>query len=293
MTTPALAGIERRYGEDGFVCPVDIIAADEAKRLLDDLEAAEAELAGDAERLALLHAYPDRLLPTFDAVIRHPRALAVAQAILGPDLMVWSAGLFSKDARSDKRVSWHQDLTYWGLDDAAELTVWLALTPSTRASGCMQFIPGSHRRDAVAHVDTFAGDNLLTRGQEIAVDFDRRTAVYAELAPGQASLHHGHLFHASEPNTTDARRVGAAIRYIRPAMRQQTGERTLVALVAGHDDYRHFEIADTPRTRLDEADFARCRRDSELKRRILYAGADAAAGVGNRYNVRKPSSTTR
>lgn len=281
------ARIAEDYERDGFVCPVDAISSEEAEQLLGDLEAAEAELAGDAERMALLNAYPDRLLPSFDAVIRDPRLVELAQAILGPDLMVWSAGLFSKDANSQKRVSWHQDLTYWGLDGVAELTVWLALSPSTRASGCMQFIPGSHKRDVVTHVDTFAEDNLLTRGQEIAEAFDRDKAVYAELQPGQASLHHGHLFHASDPNTTGVRRVGAAIRYIQPSMRQQSGDRTLVALVAGDDRHHHFEVAGPPRRRLDEADFERCRVDSAVKRRVLYAGADPSAGSGNRYNVQK------
>ena len=74
--------IAERYARDGFVCPVDAIEPDHAERLLGDLEAAEAELAGDAERLALLNAYPDRLLPSFDAVIRHPRLVELAQAIL-------------------------------------------------------------------------------------------------------------------------------------------------------------------------------------------------------------------
>lgn len=58
------------------------------------------------------------------------------------------------------------------------------------------------------------------------------------LESGEASLHHGHLFHASGPNGTDRRRIGAAIRYITPSMQQQTGDRLLVAHVSGEDRYR-------------------------------------------------------
>ena len=67
-----------------------------------------------------------------------------------------------------------------------ETTGWVALSPSTVASGCMRFVPGSHRRRIVPHVDTFAADNLLSRGQEIAVDVDEEDGVAVELQPGQA-----------------------------------------------------------------------------------------------------------
>jgi len=190
------------YQRDGFVFPVDVLSETEASTLLADLESAEQELAGDKKKLALLHAYPDRVLPAFDALIRHPKILERVSAVLGPDLMVWGASIFDKSPHSDKIVSWHQDLTYWGLDSDDEVTVWVALSPVNKASGCMYFVPGSHKQNAVEHVDTFADNNLLTRGQEIAVEVEEGEGVAVELKPGQASLHHGHLFHSSGPNTT-------------------------------------------------------------------------------------------
>ena len=172
-------------------------------------------------------------------------------------------------------MSWHQDLTYWGLDDVHEVTAWVALSPATTESGCMRFVPGSHRQSIVPHVDSFADDNLLSRGQEIAVPVDEASAVDAVLRPGQASLHHGHLFHSSGPNRTGTRRVGAAIRYITPAMRQRSGDRSLVTLVSGTDQHHHFTVAPPPGGRLREADLDLCRRDAELKRRVLYEGASS------------------
>ena len=124
--------VAARYERDGFVSPLDIMSAADAQALRGDLESAEAQLAHDSSRLALLRSYPDRLLPSFDELIRNERLIAAASAVLGPDLMVWSAGLFMKDANSTKVVSWHQDLTYWGLDDAEETTCWVALSPSSK-----------------------------------------------------------------------------------------------------------------------------------------------------------------
>lgn len=270
--------VAARYERDGFVSPIDVMSAADAQTLRADLESAEAQLADDPSRLALLRSYPDRLLPLFDQLIRNGRLTAAASAVLGPDLMVWSAGLFIKDANSPKVVTWHQDLTYWGLDDAQQTTCWVALSSSNRASGCMKFIPGSHKHALVAHVDTFDDNNLLSRGQEVAVEVDAAKGVAVELKTGQASMHHGHLFHASDPNTTSDRRIGVAIRYIKPSMKQRSGDRSLVALVGGEDRHEHFTIAKTPVARLSEQDFQMCRRDSEIKRRVLYEGAQANAG---------------
>lgn len=264
------ANIAKDYANNGYVLPIDIISSDEAQTLREDLEVAEAELATDPEKLALLLAYPDRLLPSFDKLIRHEKLIDAASAVLGPDLMVWNSGLFIKEAKSSKIVSWHQDLTYWGLDDAEETSCWVALSPATEASGCMQFIPGSHKTQLVPHIDTYSEDNLLSRGQEIAVDVKDEDAVFCALNPGQASMHHGHLYHYSGPNNSDDRRIGLAIRYIKPSMKQESGDRTLVSLVSGEDNYGHFEISGRPSGRLMDADFDLCRRDQEIKQRLLY-----------------------
>ncbi|ETX03132.1 MAG: hypothetical protein ETSY1_01175 [Candidatus Entotheonella factor] len=276
--TVVLSTIASTYERDGFAFPYDVISPGEAQAIRADLEAAETELAERPTELALLRSYPDRLLPSFDALIRHPRLIEAASQILGPDLMVWSGGLFLKEAQTPSYVSWHQDLTYWGLSDLQEVTAWVALSPATIESGCMRFVPGSHQHPIVQHVDSFADDNLLSRGQEIAVDVVESDTVDVILQPGQASLHHGHLFHASGPNQTDDRRIGVAIRYITPAMHQKSGDHSLVAHVSGEDRYGHFTVAGPPQGRLLEADFELCRQDVAIKRRVLYEGAEQSGG---------------
>ena len=110
-------------------------------------------------------------------------------------------------------MSWHQDGTYWGLSSPDVITAWIALTPSTPQSGCMKVVPGTHRSQ-VPHQDTFAADNLLSRGQEIAVQVNPADAVEIVLAPGEMSLHHVLIFHGSEPNRADhfAHRLRGALR---------------------------------------------------------------------------------
>ena len=122
--------IAAAYAADGYYFPHDVIGEREAGELLADLEAAQAELAGDRSRMSLLRSYTARLLPSFDRLIRNPRLVDVAAAIIGPDLLVWGSSLFIKEANSPNYVSWHQDLNYWGLNDELEVTAWISLTPS-------------------------------------------------------------------------------------------------------------------------------------------------------------------
>jgi len=273
------SAVAENFADRGFLFPIDVLTDAEAATLLADYEQAERELAGDDDKLAILKNYPDRVLPAFDKLIRHPTILDHVTKILGPDLMVWGASIFDKSPNSEKIVSWHQDLTYWGMDSDDELTVWVALSPVTEASGCMFFVPGSHKLNAVEHVDTFDENNLLTRGQEIAVEVKDGEGVPVELNPGQASLHHGHLFHSSGPNTTAMRRTAPAIRYIKSSVKQAGGQKPLVAHVSGEDKYGHYEIADAPAGRLLDADIERCQKDSKMRREFLYAGAEDKKGA--------------
>src|SRR5688572_11325911 len=273
LSSPVAASpLASAYARDGYFFPYDVTSEADAAALLADLEAAEAEIAGDRARLSMLRSYPSQLLPSFARLIRHPRLIEAVSQIIGPDVLVWSCGFFIKEPSAKSYVSWHQDLNYWGLDGDDEVTAWFALTPATVENGCMRFVPGSHQKKDVPHVDSFAQDNLLTRGQEIAVDVDEASAVNVLLRAGQASFHHGHMFHASGPNTTNARRVGLAIRLVAPSMKQVSGEKLLVSHVSGKDEYGHFELMPPPAGRLLEEDFERIRRNMEVKRGILYKG---------------------
>ena len=109
-----------------------------------------------------------------DELVHHPKIVDAAEDVLGPDLLCWTTNFFIKEANSPGFVSWHQDAFYWGLSKDDVMTAWVALSPANLESGCMKFLPGSQTQDHLQHVDTFHKDNLLSRGQEIAVKVDER-----------------------------------------------------------------------------------------------------------------------
>jgi hypothetical protein len=228
-----------RYRRDGFLCPIDVLTPAEAAAHRAALEADEVRYGakGLPRPIGQYHTVNANIVSeTARAASLDTRILDAAQSILGPDLMIWGCEYFIKEPSARKIVSWHQDLTYWGMDGTDhEVTAWVALSPATVESGCMKFVPGSHKQAIVPHNDTFAADNLLSRGQEIAVEVDEADAVPVELQPGQMSLHHGRLFHASGPNVTDDRRIGFVVRFIRPDTPKAGHGRDYAVLARGCD----------------------------------------------------------
>jgi ectoine hydroxylase-related dioxygenase (phytanoyl-CoA dioxygenase family) len=193
------------YRDRGYHFPVDVLSADEVadfRRKLEEYEAASGgPIKGEMRHRSHV------LFTWINQMVRHPRILDAVEDLLGPNILCWNTSFFIKEAHDPGFVSWHQDATYWGLSSSDVATAWIAFSPANKISGCMKFIDGTHRQQ-VAHADTFDQNNLLTRGQEIAVEVDEARAVHVELKPGQASLHHVLLFHGSEPNQSNDRRIG-------------------------------------------------------------------------------------
>lgn len=260
------------FRRDGYVYPIRALSEDAAVGLRRTLEEAEAA-APDAEVKSMVTGLPHMILPEFYDVVRDPALTGPVSEIMGEDLLVWGCSFFTKEARTKSFVSWHQDLTYWGLDDADQITAWVALSPSTVESGCMRFVPGSHTQQIVPHKDTFDPDNLLTRGQEVAVEVKDGAAIDVVLPTGKMSLHHGRIFHASHPNGSDDRRIGLAVRYIKPSMRQTSGVKTIAVLARGEDRFGNFELAERPTGGFAKADIDRCREAFRRRDEILYDGA--------------------
>ena len=119
--------------------------------------------------------------------------------------------------------------------------------------------------------DTFAQNNLLTRGQEVAVEVDTARAVAIELEPGEISLHHVRLVHGSPPNPSNDRRIGFAIRYIPTSVSQIAGEDS-ATLVRGVDEHHHFEPEPAPTRDMDPAFLELHRRIADRNAQILYRG---------------------
>ena len=149
--------------------------------------------------------------------------LDLVAPILGSDITLFSTHFICKPRGNGKRVPWHEDGYYWkGLLDPMEVaTVWLAVDPSILENGCMYVVPKSHRdaklklrTEALAYQNIESETSVFP--EEIRKEaFSEEDSVPCILQPNHASLHDAYTIHGSAPNTSDLRRCGYTMRFIK------------------------------------------------------------------------------
>ena len=143
-----------------------------------------------------------------------PEILDLVESAIGPDLVLWSSGVFCKPPGVGRAVPWHQDGQYWPLRPLATCSVWVAVDDSRPGNGCLRYLPGSHAARRLFRHEPARGGDLVLNRQVPASEFDPASARDAVLRAGQLSLHDVYLVHGSNPNRSGRRRAGYVMRYL-------------------------------------------------------------------------------
>jgi non-heme Fe2+,alpha-ketoglutarate-dependent halogenase len=230
------------YEEQGYLCPFDCLSADETAEMRKSLAA-----FGDKQGMSAAEiVFRGHLVfPWAHKMARNPAILDVVEDLIGPDIMVFASKFWIKEGRAGTFVSWHQDSAYFGIEPVELASIWVGLTDSNVANGCVRAIPGTHKGPVLRHVERKGDGNLLARGQRLE-DIDESNAVDFELKAGQFSVHDVRLVHGSLPNESGAPRIGLAFFYIPPHVRSTVGRRS-ADLVRGEDKYGHWDQDPAPR----------------------------------------------
>ena len=259
------------YEENGYLFPLRALDAAETERYRRRFFEYRSQIS---DRLRTLpprqqyHVYSEThtFLRWVYELVSQPRVLDPVEGVLGSDLLIWNTRWFAKLPSEKMYVAWHQDAAYWGLHPPKVTTAWIALSESTAENGAMRMIPGSQKKPLLPQKDTYAPDNALSRGQEIAVEVNEDEAVDVTLRPGEMSLHHIGIVHGSGANRSDKPRIGIAVRFVTPQVKQDGPEKQVAILVRGRDDYGHFDLVRPPGPAEDSPNGA---RHSEAVRRML------------------------
>ena len=260
-----------QYHDEGFISPVRVISEAQALSIKNQLEQVEAEFPDEinAESRNNLHLS----FAFLDALAHNKIIVDAVEDLIGPDIALWASVMFIKEPSSKQYVSWHQDATYMGLDSIDFPTPWIALSPSNIETGCMTMIAGSHHSEIQNHEDTFAENNILTRGQVIS-NIDRSKAVDLILEPGEMSIHHGAIIHGSQPNKSNQRRIGFSLQsYVPPSIKQVVGK-NIWTHIRGQKrkDINGIELS-RPNYNMDPITVEQRRFAEENLSEILYKGA--------------------
>ena len=260
-----------QYHDEGFISPVRVISEAEAFSIKAELEEVEANFPDEinAESRNNLH-----LSFTFlDALAHHPTIVDAMEDLIGPDIALWASVMFIKEPATKNYVSWHQDATYMGLNSNDFPTPWIALSPSNKETGCMTMISGSHKSSIQNHEDTFAENNILTRGQVIK-DIDESKGVDLILEPGEMSIHHGAIIHGSKPNKSNQRRIGFSLQsYIPPSIQQVVGRNIWTHIRGQKRQDEDGMTLERPKHNMDPITVVQRKVANENLSEILYKGA--------------------
>jgi polysaccharide pyruvyl transferase WcaK-like protein len=114
---------------------------------------------------------------------------------------IFRAMMMNKPASQGTHLPWHQDAgDVWKLDRDPLVTIWIALDPAKKVSGCLEVIAGSHRLGLLSR----NGSTISADHAEIYCPDEAVTCL--EIEAGEALLLHNWLLHRSGVNRTDAPR---------------------------------------------------------------------------------------
>jgi Phytanoyl-CoA dioxygenase (PhyH) len=133
----------------------------------------------------------------FAPLIHHQIFLEICAREYGPHaaVSIFRAMIMNKPAEQGTVLPWHQDGgDVWALDRDPLVTIWVALDSATRANGCVEVVPGSHRLGLLSlHGSTLSAEDAI---RHCPPDSVRPLEVEA----GHAVLLHNWLIHRSGVN---------------------------------------------------------------------------------------------
>jgi ectoine hydroxylase-related dioxygenase (phytanoyl-CoA dioxygenase family) len=213
-------GIIDSFRRDGFVVVPNLLTEDEVDRFGVAVTAAvRSRTAGDDRPLSERSRYQQSFIqcmnlwedhPDVRALTFHPRLAQAAAELLGVNaIRVWHDQALYKQA-GGRPTDAHQDHPYWPIKETASVTAWIPFEGSTRGSGALAFLPGTHEIGLRKFVNIFYGEpeDILSDPEVSGIE-----PVFVEVPKGSVSFHHGLTVHLAEANNSESDREVHTIIY--------------------------------------------------------------------------------
>ncbi|CAN5803712.1 phytanoyl-CoA dioxygenase family protein [soil metagenome] len=226
------------YNRDGYLKGIRVFSEAEIieqRRYFDALLAKVMAAGGDSYSISTAHRKYGKV---YD-LLTHPRIVAYVKDLLGDNVIGWGSHYFCKMPHDGKRVSWHQDASFWPMTPSKTVTVWLAIDDADVENACMRFLAGSQNFGHLTyHLSEQDENNVLNQTVDNAEQFGQ--PVDDVLKAGEISLHNDLLLHGSEANNSDRRRCGLTLRYCAAEVRAYMDWNQKGVIVSGVDPTGHW-----------------------------------------------------
>ena len=201
------------YRDDGYVIVEDVFPRSELEEMNAELDRVVAERNANAVPdskkgwLFRLGIATERTREFCE----DPRLIDLVQSVVQPGVAIYSAKLVTKEPMDPEVCHWHQDDAFYRDQSQAEtrMSVWIPLQDVTVEQGCLQVVPGSHRRGLQPWSKRSSGTCL----RAIDTEIDPAEKVFCPMKAGSVLLFSALLYHGSAGNTTSDRRRAFIISY--------------------------------------------------------------------------------
>lgn len=209
-----LKAAQQQFDSEGFFVAKNLFDTEEISGLVrivqaDQVLAVEAygkrDAAGNETKLAVRNELSES---PYSAIVRSNRIAGTMQNLLGDEVYHYHHKMMIKEPKIGGAWEWHQDYGYWynnGCLYPDMASCLIAISPATKANGCLQVIPGTHKMGRIDHITV--GDQFQTDPGRVEAALERGELVYCELDPGDAIFFHSNLLHRSDANTSDDPRL--------------------------------------------------------------------------------------
>ncbi|HEY1213495.1 MAG TPA: phytanoyl-CoA dioxygenase family protein [Bryobacteraceae bacterium] len=234
------------FNRNGYLAGIRIFNQEEIadiRAYFDDLLARTLAAGGDSYSISTAHLRYGRV---YD-ILTHPRIVACVRDLLGENVIAWGSHFFCKMPGDGKRVSWHQDSSYWPLTPSKAVTAWLAIDDATVENACMRYIPGTHHLGHLTYTLS-ENDEANVLNQTVGAAETLGEPFDVELKAGEISIHSDLLLHGSEANRSNKRRCGLTLRYCPASVRAELGWNAKGVIVSGRDESGHWANPPRPET---------------------------------------------
>lgn len=221
----------RDFERDGVVCLRGLFDAEWTSRLHDAALRVMASGAGRVREAKPADGkgrfYSNVYLADLDADFRALRdaspAPEIAAALMRTDVVRYFYDqIFIKEPGTSAPTPWHNDLPFWPFRGNDLVSIWLALTPVSKATSGVEYVAGSHKWNKWYRAVTPDYDpRFMDMAMEECPNYSAGTAdpsirlLCWDMQPGDVLCHHPLTVHGAAGNQSQTqRRIGLSIRYL-------------------------------------------------------------------------------
>lgn len=208
-----------QFHRDGYLAPLRLCSPEQARERWDRIQREVFDRGRPDGSVLDEKGYPVRGDRHRDSravyeLVTDDRIVDKLADLYGDDLLLWFSNVWDKSPRASA-VGWHQEMNVLPVYPPVCGMAWIALTEVTEENGCLELVPGSHRRP-IPHVPTDGTDEYSLEEVADPDAFDEREAVSIELDPGEFVLFSSRILHRSNANRSDDERVGVNLATMPP-----------------------------------------------------------------------------